>query len=616
MSIADIDPARDSALRPQPSGDPAVILHDRLEGSPRAEDLARALRAEVRDAAWMLSCQLRSGEFRGEDAGSPAFASMAMSTTRLRQYRAGNWQATTPLSDDMPLEAIVERRPIPMRHGPVEMSLDLRLLMGRHWLKMAASLGDFTREFVARYPVAMPPATEAGDAPVVAHWEARCLFEAVAGRRMDGMKLYEQLTGNPPRHVDEVIPALASRAVAVRALEQRFVAWFDRVFHQPAAREGQDAWQPSRMEYQFSCTAPWGAGAKVLTSEEYYHGRLDWYNLDVDRSTVGLPGAAPPAPQLQAVLPAPVSFDGMPSQRWWSFEDRRTNFGEVRPNTTDVAKLLLLEFGLQYGNDFSIVPCTLPQGSLASLRGLVVTTVFGERFWIEAAGSRADETWQSWGLFLLDGRPGTNLPAENLILLLPTPTKVQEGRPLEKVLLVRDEVANVAWGIEESIPLPTGAAKPGLEAAREMAAHFRNASPASAASSRVADIRYQVMNGVPENWIPFIPVHVPGGIRNVQLQRAAMPRGSESGRVDPVRPRTTMLRTNLERPPGERAFHVLEEEVPRSGVSVSMSFQRTRWHDGSVWTWLAMRKRNGRDERTSGLAFDQILPVVNPTTTP
>ena len=32
-----------------------------------------------------------------------------------------------------------------------------------------------------------------------------------------------------------------------------------------------------------------------------------------------------------------------------------------------------------------------------------------------------------------------------------------------------------------------------------------------------AAVRYQVMNTVPENWIPFIPVHVPNNNRKIQL---------------------------------------------------------------------------------------------------
>jgi len=301
----------------------------------------------------------------------------------------------------------------------------------------------------------------------------------------------------------------------------------------------------------------------------------------------------------------------MPNPRWWTFEDRRTNFGEVKPNTTDLAKLLFIEFGLVYGSDWSIIPYTMTQGSVAKLRAMAVTSVFGERFWIEAAGVRDDEAWQHWGMFLLDGRPGLNLPADSSVVLLPTPTKVQEGRPIEKVFLVRDEMANMVWGIEDTIPLATGETKPGLEAARELLAFLRNRTPAQATElERNAAIRYQVMNTVPENWIPFIPVHVPGSIREIQLQRAALPRILEGGqgKPKPVRPRTTLLRNGLDaQPPGP--YFVLEEEVPRAGVSVTMSFNRTRWRDGTVWTWLGMRKRVGRGERTSGLAFDQIVPV-------
>jgi hypothetical protein len=45
----------------------------------------------------------------------------------------------------------------------------------------------------------------------------------------------------------------------------------------------------------------------------------------------------------------------------------------------------------------------------------------------------------------------------------------------------------------------------------------------------VADVRYQVMTTVPEHWIPFVTVHVPSDIREIQLQRAALPRIVERG---------------------------------------------------------------------------------------
>ena len=50
---------------------PAVTRWNRLEGRPRSHDFGRALKAEVRDALWMLTKQWQLGEFRGDDAGSP-----------------------------------------------------------------------------------------------------------------------------------------------------------------------------------------------------------------------------------------------------------------------------------------------------------------------------------------------------------------------------------------------------------------------------------------------------------------------------------------------------------------------------------------------------------------
>jgi hypothetical protein len=39
------------------------------------------------------------------------------------------------------------------------------------------------------------------------------------------------------------------------------------------------------------------------------------------------------------------------------------------------------------------------------------------------------------------------------------------------------------------------------------------------------------------------------------------------------------------------------------------AFQRTRWTDGSVFTWLRVRRRTGRGEGSSGLAFDELVDV-------
>jgi hypothetical protein len=301
----------------------------------------------------------------------------------------------------------------------------------------------------------------------------------------------------------------------------------------------------------------------------------------------------------------------MPNTRWWAFEDRKTNFGDINPSTTDLAKLLFMEFALVYANDWFVIPYTLPAGAIAKIRGLVVTNVFGERFWIQAAGTGPDSNWQRWSLFTINVQGQPQAPADTSLLLLPTLPKIQESLPTEDVLLMRDEVANMVWGVEQTIPLATGQTKPGPEAAREFRTFLQNqfGGPPVPPASR-ANIRYQIMSMVPENWIPFIPVHVDGSSREIQLQRAAMPRVLEGGPYPPgkVRPRTALLRQGLEQIP-PRPYFIHEEEVPRTGTRLFQSFQRARWRDGTVFNWLRVRRQTGRGEGASGLAFDEILDV-------
>ena len=40
---------------------------------------------------------------------------------------------------------------------------------------------------------------------------------------------------------------------------------------------------------------------------------------------------------------------------------------------------------------------------------------------------------------------------------------------------------------------------------------------------------------------------------------------------------------------------------------ITSSFQRARWFDGRVFTWLGRRKQTGKGEGGSGLQFDQIV---------
>jgi hypothetical protein len=89
-----------------------------------------------------------------------------------------------------------------------------------------------------------------------------------------------------------------------------------------------------------------------------------------------------------------------------------------------------------------------------------------------------------------------------------------------------------------------------------------------------------------------------------------MPRilSGDPAKPEKIRPRTTLLREGLDIDLCKPYF-INEEEVPRAGTNVYQSYQRSRWYDGGVCTWLGIRKQTGRGEGHSGLAFDQTIPV-------
>ncbi len=602
---------------------PTITLWNRLEGRPRREDFDRVLKAELRDPLWMLTRQWQLGEFLGDDAGSPVAAKIRMRKTRLTKYKPSGGEARE-FPDTVPLEAEVENRPVPFEVGGRPVSFDLRLMMGRRWLKLVnRDVGNFEQEFIGAYGVVPPDPDDPAHATTVAHAEAWAYLSAAAERTVDGYALYLHLTDNPANRAHDGTGIPASEHVAIDAIAARYVDWIEGLFHRPDADQS-DAWRPEHLEYQFACSAPEGAGETVYVADEYYQGQLDWHSLDRAPAAdpLAIPGDPPiPDPRdasTTSFIPVGLSFDGMPNTRWWTFEEGRTNFGDISPATTDLAKLLFIEFGLIYANDWFILPHALEAGDIAKIEAMAVTNVFGERILIEPAGSGADDDWQRWSMFIINTRGQDATPADTSLVMLPTTPKVQVGAPIEAFELTRDEMANMVWAIETRVQTPAGLTLPGREAARELHAVYQRlldqqleggALPAPV-DTPTAPVRYRVMSSVPENWIPFLPVRVPGSNRQIQLQRAAMPRILEEDPNDPekIRPRTTLLREGIDRNPME-AYFLAEEGVPRASVRVTQSFQRARWYGGRVYTWLGVRKQVGRGENSSGLGYDRLVPT-------
>lgn len=584
---------------------PTTVLWNRLEGRPRRTDFTRALKAEVHDPLWLITRQWQMGEFIGEDAGSPVTAKVAWKTDRVTELHLPSG-ATQSYDPDLPLEAVIEARDVPLtRDGRIH-NADLRLAWGRRWKKLLEAAGHGARvpDFRDHYGFEAPDPAQEADFPLTAHAANWQTLAAIAARAIDGGALLLHLF-EPGALASDGMGLVDPEKSAIDGLGADFLAWWRAQYLQPDA--DHHVWNARHLEYGLRLSAPHGTQPAALAVPEYRGGRLDWYSFDAVAAQAGdAPGEAQ-APSVTSFMPATAQFDGMPNTRHWAFEEGVTNFGDIKPDTTDIAKLLLIEFGLVYANDWFVLPMDLPVGSLTEVRGLAVTNVFGERLWIKPAVDAAGPV-RSWQMFRLTDK---GAPDGRLFLPATTPTGL-ESAPVETVSLIRDEVSNMVWGVETMVQLADGCSRRGREVALELHAKYQDSvtAPPPAASENDARIQYCLMTSVAEHWIPFIPVHMDGDNREIQLQRAAMPRlleGEQGVLPRKIVPRTRVLREGLDADP-KASYYLAEEEVERAGTVIETRWQRCRWRGGRVIIWLGHQRKTGRGEGSSGLAFDMLLP--------
>ena len=582
---------------------PTVMMWNRLEGSPRTHQFNKALKAEVRDALWMLTKQWQMGEFKADDAGSPVFAKVHISTSTLTDYKAAE-NPEQVYEKNLPLEVKAEQKKIPFGSKKKEISLDIRLQMGKFWLILLKKNSlNFKVEYVLKYPFELPANNEDSDY-IFANKDVWQHYAAIAGRSMDGYKFYEYLNIIGHKASDGIAGSV-SDILKIDELSKKFIDWFENQYQQPID-EKNNAWKPEKLEYQFECTATSKQDSKTLNAEEYYQGNLDWYAFDIEQKNNRNDNGK--ITFTDTFIPTHVKFKGMPDTRWWKFEDGKTSFGDIKTSKTDLSNLLLMEFALVFANDWFVIPRVLPIGSLSNIEGLTVKNNFGETIWIDPTEKENLETLP-WSVFKLNSKT-----QNNTLFLAPSAMKVQQSNPIEEILLIRDEMSNMVWGIETVVPTVFGKGDKGNEVAlRTRQFHEKLANVSPIATEYAAKISYLSMNDVPENWIPFVPVHKKDDVREIQLQRASMLReiegSSQTRELKKIKPLTSILREGLDEA-SPKAYFIHEEEVSSAGIKVQQIFQRTRWVNGEVFVWLGMKKKIGRGEGSSGLAFDQIKDVI------
>lgn len=585
---------------------PSITSWTRIEPRTRSEDLRGGLQAQIHDPLWMLARQWQLGEFAGEDAGSPVVARLRAQCARLSRYHAGPMpdgpSQGQPYRDaTLPLETLVEREAVSSTSGGRS---DRRLAAeaGLQFLRLldAAGVPGYSQDYLARYPFEPPSA--GGQAAFDS--DSLRFLRVMAHRVPDGAQLYEDLgelprqdDGTPTELPEQPAIAPADRA-AVLATAGRWLDWYETLFSEPA--ETESSWLPERLEYGFAVSARTADGELVLGATEYAEGHLDWYSFDLH------PGASlgtddsdlEPQSIVRTAIPAPVAYRGMPVSRWWEFEDAQVDFGGIEAGPEDLARMIFVQFALVYGNDWFVLPVELPVGSVCRTSSLVVTDTFGERTLIRPY-SEVDPADSGWRMFSLDHKagPAADGPPEEVFFLPPTLAHSLHSSPVEEVLFLRDELANMAWAVERIVQGQAGRAVNRFEAYQEQRQR-QEAEATPTPTESTAPLTYRLATGVPDHWIPLVPEQEDAA-GSIRLRRGRMLLGGTQEQSEPQ---------GLILEPG-RELSLFEEEVPRAGARVQRAYQYARWTDGSTHLWVGRRKRPGAGEGWSGLRFDVVEPT-------
>jgi hypothetical protein len=438
----------------------------------------------------------------------------------------------------------------------------------------------------------------AADRETLAYWIL------MAGRVPDARRLFAAFRAADARRLPlptDLGVAAGDRAEVDRAIDE-WLAQQSDLFAQPGT--AQDAWNPERLEYAFSIGAAFAEAEVDLTAAEYSEGHLDWHSVDIDGEiNLGASGDNASVAIVRATIPAPVTFRGAPAQRFWEMEDANIDYGLLPAGPGDLPHLMLSEFATSFGNDWYVIPLDLPIGTLTRTRSLVVVDSFGVQTLIAPMNDPAKPA-TGFSLFELShlrrDASGPGRPESNLLFLSPSLLNTLEGTPLEEVLFMRDEMANVAWAVERAVQGPL---EQRIDRASERASSSRMAgtpgsSAPAGASREVLDTpetgpSYRLATEVPVNWTPLLPQRVQDG--SLRLVRGAMlaPDGSN-----------VVHRAHGELLNAAARLALYDEEIPREGVRVTRAFERVRWLDGRTLLWVAVRKRVGRGEGSSALRFD------------
>ena len=509
------------------------IEPDILTGDPQ-KDLALGIAAEIADPLWLMGRQWQMGEWQGEDAGSPVSAQVSASSYAIDALGVGT-KTVAYQASSTPADTLVE-------HDGGRADLAMRAAGGR------AFLDALTEHNLAAYQTAAKSAFGFGAQ------DASSVIERVlvTASGVDGDRV---LAGSNSGKIAQTLNVASGDTANFNTALQEWKAWYAP----RATAAANPAWQPDRLEYQFSMGATVKEGRVTLSAPEHHGGRIDW-----DTFTASPFGPAPTGAPAKATvttvtaLPALLQIPGMPSPWFWEVEDPGADASRIEVGPSDTARMLLVEAALAFAPDWFLLTLRLPVASLSNIDSLQITDTFGITTTIGAVDDvRADANWSLWKLSQGAGKLR--------YLLLPPPNiSFITGEPVEEVAITRDEAANLAWALHR-VPAP----------------------PAQAATAVAGegDLVYVPMTPLPDARVPLVLTEGTEGRFLVEAEMVG---------------RAATTPTELM----AAGFRVRDEEVPDEGLTLRRRYELGRTPDGVLRLWVSREAAPGARMASSGLRFD------------
>jgi hypothetical protein len=514
------------------------------------------------------------------------------------------WAPLDPDDDDPGLERVQWR---PWREGALleELVQDVPALAFGSGLRQRAEAGaqlvellldwgetELANGLAARFPLALDPPNPDDEIPVGETKEQRDAREArvrafdaldpqakrllaVLGDAIpDGAAIAATLGAGEPDWVN----ANASDPGITMAVLQAWLEWMR------GAPDSGGAWSTERLEYRFALRFGDDDSAVYARGTQFGSAEVRWSDLEwVDGARGTRPDGAPagtPVKSHGTMLATPLRYPGMPVDRYWQLEDGRVDLGAIEAQPNDLARLCLAEFAMTSGDDWLTVPVDGLLGAINQVSAVRLRDDFGD--WTEVP----ELVDPAFTMFQVASRRGQRLPG---VVLPPVAAGTLVGEPVEEVLFLRDEMANMAWAIELTVQGRSGDPR------------SRMSEPPPPPDPWPQDLSpeervYRLQTPIPAHWIPLVPIALQPG--QVSLRKGAL-----------LRDEQTVLPVGVTLHPTPLTFP--GEELPREGVHLRAVPVLARRADGRYAKWTAYRVRTGRGEATSRLAWDAALAATD-----